>query len=73
MRKSFAFDQKIKILKGLGFDGMQFHDDGCKGPESCILLASLPVFHSFGCTVTLWYPMFRGCRVVSVPTSGSRR
>ncbi|MBI5769969.1 MAG: AMP-binding protein [Verrucomicrobia bacterium] len=37
-------------------------------PESCILLASLPVFHSFGCTVTLWYPMLRGCRVVTVPS-----
>ena len=37
-------------------------------PESCRLLASLPVFHSFGCTVTLWYPMLRGCRVVTVPS-----
>ena len=37
-------------------------------PESCTLLASLPVFHSFGCTVTLWYPMLRGCRVVTVPS-----
>jgi acyl-[acyl-carrier-protein]-phospholipid O-acyltransferase/long-chain-fatty-acid--[acyl-carrier-protein] ligase len=37
-------------------------------PESCVLLASLPVFHSFGCTVTLWYPMFRGCQVVTVPS-----
>ena len=37
-------------------------------PESCTLLACLPVFHSFGCTVTLWYPMLRGCRVVTVPS-----
>ena len=37
-------------------------------PETCTLLASLPVFHSFGCTVTLWYPMLRGCRVVTVPS-----
>lgn len=37
-------------------------------PENCRLLASLPVFHSFGCTVTLWYPMLRGCRVVTVPS-----
>ena len=37
-------------------------------PEACRLLASLPVFHSFGCTVTLWYPMLRGCRVVTVPS-----
>jgi len=32
------------------------------------LLACLPMFHSFGFTVTLWYPLLRGCRVVSVPS-----
>lgn len=37
-------------------------------PESCSLLGCLPVFHSFGFTVTLWYPMLRGCRVVTVPS-----
>ncbi len=37
-------------------------------PESCSLLGCLPVFHSFGFTVTLWYPMMRGCRVVTVPS-----
>ena len=37
-------------------------------PESAIMLACLPMFHSFGFTVTLWYPMLRGCRVVSVPS-----
>jgi acyl-[acyl-carrier-protein]-phospholipid O-acyltransferase / long-chain-fatty-acid--[acyl-carrier-protein] ligase len=37
-------------------------------PASGTLLACLPVFHSFGCTVTLWYPLLRGCRVVSVPS-----
>ena len=37
-------------------------------PESCSLLACLPVFHSFGFTVTLWYPMLRGCEVVTVPS-----
>ena len=37
-------------------------------PESCTLLGCLPVFHSFGFTVTLWYPMLRGCRVVTVPS-----
>src|SRR5437763_1012524 len=29
------------------------------------ILASLPFFHSFGSTVTLWYPMIEGVRIVS--------
>ncbi len=37
-------------------------------PETCSLLGCLPVFHSFGFTVTLWYPMLRGCQVVTVPS-----
>ena len=32
-----------------------------------VLLASLPFFHSFGCTVTLWYPLIEGVRTVSYP------
>lgn len=37
-------------------------------PDTASILACLPIFHSFGFTVTLWYPMLRGCRVVSVPS-----
>jgi acyl-[acyl-carrier-protein]-phospholipid O-acyltransferase/long-chain-fatty-acid--[acyl-carrier-protein] ligase len=37
-------------------------------PESASMLACLPMFHSFGFTATLWYPLLRGCRVVSVPS-----
>jgi acyl-[acyl-carrier-protein]-phospholipid O-acyltransferase/long-chain-fatty-acid--[acyl-carrier-protein] ligase len=37
-------------------------------PEACSLLGCLPVFHSFGFTVTLWYPLLRGCHVVTVPS-----
>ncbi|MDI1250572.1 MAG: MFS transporter [Lacunisphaera sp.] len=37
-------------------------------PDSAIMLGCLPVFHSFGYTVTLWYPMLRGCKVVTVPS-----
>lgn len=37
-------------------------------PESASMLGCLPVFHSFGFTVTLWYPLLRGCRVVTVPS-----
>jgi acyl-[acyl-carrier-protein]-phospholipid O-acyltransferase / long-chain-fatty-acid--[acyl-carrier-protein] ligase len=31
------------------------------------LLASLPFFHSFGCTVTLWYPLIEGTPIVTYP------
>jgi len=37
-------------------------------PETCVLLACLPVFHSFGFTVTLWYPMLRSCQIITVPS-----
>lgn len=37
-------------------------------PSSGTLLGCLPIFHSFGSTVTIWYAILRGCRVVSVPS-----
>lgn len=37
-------------------------------PRTCTLLGCLPVFHSFGFTVTLWYAMLRGSRVVTIPS-----
>lgn len=37
-------------------------------PEKCSLMGCLPLFHSMGFTVTLWYPMMRGCQVVTVPS-----
>lgn len=37
-------------------------------PNTATVLACLPLFHSFGSTVTLWYMMLRGCRVVTVPS-----
>jgi acyl-[acyl-carrier-protein]-phospholipid O-acyltransferase/long-chain-fatty-acid--[acyl-carrier-protein] ligase len=37
-------------------------------PETCRLLGCLPIFHSFGFLATLWYPMLRGCAVVTVPS-----
>lgn len=30
-------------------------------------LASLPFFHSFGCTVTLWYPLIERLKIVTYP------
>lgn len=37
-------------------------------PDTATLVGCLPVFHSFGFTVTLWYPILRGCRVVTLPS-----
>ena len=37
-------------------------------PGSATMVACLPVFHSFGFTVTLWYPLLRGCRLVTLPS-----
>jgi acyl-[acyl-carrier-protein]-phospholipid O-acyltransferase/long-chain-fatty-acid--[acyl-carrier-protein] ligase len=36
------------------------------GPRDS-LLASLPFFHSFGCTVTLWYPLIEGTPIITYP------
>jgi len=36
-------------------------------PKSVVMLGCLPIFHSFGFTVTLWYPLLRGCRLVTSP------
>ena len=37
-------------------------------PREEILLACLPIFHSFGFTATLWYPILRGCQIVTTPS-----
>jgi acyl-[acyl-carrier-protein]-phospholipid O-acyltransferase / long-chain-fatty-acid--[acyl-carrier-protein] ligase len=35
--------------------------------ETDAILASLPFFHTFGSTVTLWYPLIAGVRIVTYP------
>jgi acyl-[acyl-carrier-protein]-phospholipid O-acyltransferase / long-chain-fatty-acid--[acyl-carrier-protein] ligase len=32
------------------------------------ILGSLPLFHSLGCTVTLWYPLIEGLGIVTYPS-----
>ncbi len=34
-------------------------------PEDSKILGCLPLFHSFGCTVTLWYPIIEGLNLVT--------
>jgi acyl-[acyl-carrier-protein]-phospholipid O-acyltransferase/long-chain-fatty-acid--[acyl-carrier-protein] ligase len=45
----------------------QFSDMLCLGRGEGIL-GCLPIFHSFGSTVTLWYPVLEGLQVVSYPS-----
>lgn len=37
-------------------------------PTGSSLMACLPIFHSFGFTVTMWYPMITGLTIVSYPS-----
>ncbi|HKB57746.1 MAG TPA: AMP-binding protein, partial [Lacunisphaera sp.] len=37
-------------------------------PDTATMIGCLPIFHSFGFTVTLWYPLLRGCKVVTLPS-----
>lgn len=34
-------------------------------PDGSKLLGCLPLFHSFGCTVTLWYPIIEGLNLIT--------
>jgi len=37
-------------------------------PEAVTLLGCLPVFHSFGFTITIWYALLRRMRLVTIPS-----
>jgi acyl-[acyl-carrier-protein]-phospholipid O-acyltransferase/long-chain-fatty-acid--[acyl-carrier-protein] ligase len=37
-------------------------------PHGSAVLGSLPLFHSFGCTVTLWFPIIEGVNLVTYPS-----
>ena len=37
-------------------------------PLGSAILGSLPLFHSFGCTVTLWFPVIEGLNLVTYPS-----
>ena len=37
-------------------------------PKSSAILGCLPLFHSFGCTVTLWFPVIEGVNLVTYPS-----
>jgi acyl-[acyl-carrier-protein]-phospholipid O-acyltransferase/long-chain-fatty-acid--[acyl-carrier-protein] ligase len=37
-------------------------------PNGSSILGCLPLFHSFGCTVTLWFPVIEGINMVTYPS-----
>ncbi len=37
-------------------------------PNGSTILGCLPLFHSFGCTVTLWFPVIEGINLVTYPS-----
>ncbi len=37
-------------------------------PQHSTILGCLPLFHSFGCTVTLWYPVIEGINLATYPS-----
>lgn len=37
-------------------------------PENSSVLGCLPLFHSFGCTATLWFPIIQGSNLVTFPS-----
>jgi acyl-[acyl-carrier-protein]-phospholipid O-acyltransferase/long-chain-fatty-acid--[acyl-carrier-protein] ligase len=37
-------------------------------PFGSSILGSLPLFHSFGCTVTLWFPILEGVNLITYPS-----
>ena len=37
-------------------------------PYNSAILGCLPLFHSFGCTVTLWFPIIEGVNLVTYPS-----
>ena len=37
-------------------------------PNGSSILGCLPLFHSFGCTVTLWFPVIEGVNLVTYPS-----
>ncbi|MEO5716926.1 MAG: AMP-binding protein [Luteolibacter sp.] len=37
-------------------------------PNGSAILGCLPLFHSFGCTVTLWFPVIEGVNLVTYPS-----
>jgi len=47
---------------------LQIDEVALLGKEDTTIMCCLPIFHSFGFTVTLWYPLIRRLKMVTVPS-----
>lgn len=47
---------------------IQIDEVALLGKANTTLMCCLPIFHSFGYTVTLWYPLIRGLKMVTIPS-----
>ena len=47
---------------------LQIDEAALLSKEDTTLMCCLPIFHSFGYTVTLWYPLIRRLKMVTIPS-----
>jgi len=47
---------------------LQIDEVALLSKDDTSLMCCLPIFHSFGFTVTLWYPLFRQLKMVTIPS-----
>ena len=47
---------------------VQIDEAALLGRKDTCIMCCLPIFHSFGFTVTLWYPLIRKVRMVTLPS-----
>ncbi|MCB1120180.1 MAG: AMP-binding protein [Verrucomicrobiae bacterium] len=47
---------------------LQIDEVALLSKDDTTIMCCLPIFHSFGYTVTMWYPLIRGVKMVSVPS-----
>ena len=47
---------------------LQIDEVALLGKQDTTIMCCLPIFHSFGFTVTLWYPLIRRLKMVTIPS-----
>ena len=47
---------------------LQINEVALLSKDDTNIMCCLPIFHSFGYTVTLWYPLIRGLKMVTIPS-----
>jgi len=58
----------VRLSHGNILANLRQIDDADILPDDAVLLSSLPVFHSFGFTIGLWYSLSRSPRLVTLPS-----